>query len=55
MTFSWKKVWYKWMHSAEETFLMTEREGKHFKKGESVFQRKGDIMVQMWKDKNLCK
>ena len=30
-----------------------EREDKHLIKGESVFWRKGDIMVQMWEDKRL--
>ena len=28
-----------------------DREGKHLKKRKSVFQRNGDIMVQVWKDK----
>jgi hypothetical protein len=28
-------------------------EGKHLKKGESAFRRKGDVMVQVWKDKRL--
>jgi len=32
-----------------------EGEGKHLKKGQSVFQRKGDIMVQVWKDKRLVR
>ena len=32
-----------------------EREGKALEKGQSAFRRKGDIMVQVWKDKNLCK
>jgi len=27
--------------------------GKRLKKGQSAFRRKGDIMVQMWKDKRL--
>ena len=31
-----------------------EGEGNHLKKGQSVFRRKGDLMVQVWKDKNLC-
>ena len=30
-----------------------EGEGKCLKKGQSAFQRKGDIMVQVWKDKRL--
>jgi len=30
-----------------------EREGKHLKEGQSAFQRKGDVMVQVWKDKRL--
>jgi len=32
-----------------------EGEGKCFKKGQSAFWRKGDVMVQVWKDKGLCK
>jgi hypothetical protein len=28
-----------------------EEEGKHLKKGNSAFQRNGDIMMQVWKDK----
>jgi len=32
-----------------------EGEGKRLKKGQSAFWRKGDVMVQVWKDKNLCK
>jgi len=32
-----------------------EEEGKHLKKGQSVFRRKGDIMVQVWKDKRLVR
>jgi len=32
-----------------------EGEGKCLKKGQSAFQRKGDIMVQMWKDKGLVR
>jgi len=35
--------------------LDLEWEGKHLKKGQSVFQRKGDIMVQVWKDKRLVR
>ena len=31
-----------------------EGEGKRLKKGQSVFQRKGDLMVQAWRDKNTC-
>jgi hypothetical protein len=30
-----------------------ERDGKWLKSGHSAFQRKGDIMVQVWKDKRL--
>ena len=30
-----------------------EEEGKHLKKGKPAFQRKGDVMVQVWKDKRL--
>jgi len=30
-----------------------EGEGKCLKKGQSVFQRNGDIMAQVWKDKRL--
>jgi len=30
-----------------------EGEGKCLKKGESVFQRKCEVMVQVWKDKRL--
>ena len=32
-----------------------EGEGKHLKKGQSAFRRKGDIMVQVWKDKRLVR
>ena len=32
-----------------------EGEGKHFKKGQSVFRRKSDIMAQVWKDKRLVR
>ena len=32
-----------------------EREGRHLKKGQSAFRRKGDIMVQMWEDKRLAR
>jgi len=35
--------------------LDLEWEGKNFKKGQSVFRRKGDIMVQVWKDKKLVR
>ena len=31
-----------------------EGEGKRLKKGESAFRRKGDVMVQVWWDKDLC-
>jgi len=31
-----------------------EGEGKRLNKGQSAFRRKGDVMVQVWKDKNLC-
>jgi len=30
-----------------------EENGKHLKKGQSALWRKGDIMVQVWKDKRL--
>ena len=30
-----------------------EGEGKRLKKGESAFRKKGDVMVQVWKDKRL--
>ena len=30
-----------------------EEEGKRLKKGQSAFWRKGDVMVQVWKDKRL--
>jgi len=30
-----------------------EEEGKRLEKGQSAFQRKGDVMVQVWKDKRL--
>ena len=30
-----------------------EVEGTHSKKGQSAFRRKGDVMVQVWKDKRL--
>ena len=30
-----------------------EEDGKHSKKGQLAFQRKGDVMVQVWKDKRL--
>jgi hypothetical protein len=29
-------------------------EGKHLTKGQSAFRRKGDIMVQGWKDKTCA-
>ena len=32
-----------------------EGEGKCLKKGESAFRRKGDVMVQVWKDKTLVR
>jgi len=32
-----------------------EEEGKCLKKGQSVFRRKGDIMVQVWKEKRLVR
>ena len=32
-----------------------EREGKHLKKGQSAFRRKGDVMVQVWKDRRLVR
>jgi len=32
-----------------------EGEGKHLKKGQSALQRKGDILVQVWKDKRLVR
>jgi hypothetical protein len=32
-----------------------EGEGKHLKKGQSVFWRKGDLMVQVWKDQRLLR
>jgi hypothetical protein len=32
-----------------------EEEGKCLKKGQSAFQRKGDIMVQVWHDKRLLR
>jgi len=30
-----------------------EEDGKQLKKGQSAFWRKGDVMVQVWKDKRL--
>ena len=30
-----------------------EEDGKCLKKGQSTFRRKGDVMVQVWKDKRL--
>jgi len=32
-----------------------EGEGKCSKRGQSVFRRKGDVMVQVWKDKRLVR
>jgi len=32
-----------------------EGEGKHLKKGQSAFWRKGDLMAQVWKDKRLVR
>ena len=32
-----------------------EGEGKHLKKVQSSFRRKGDVMVQVWKDKRLVR
>ena len=34
--------------------LDLEEEGKRLKRGQSVFRRKGDVMVQVRKDKGLC-
>ena len=33
--------------------LNLEGDSKCLKKGQSAFQRKGDIIVQVWKDKRL--
>jgi len=30
-----------------------EKDSKHLEKGQSAFRRKGDVMVQVWKDKRL--
>jgi hypothetical protein len=30
-----------------------EGKGRHLKKGQSAFRRKGDIMVQVWRNKRL--
>ena len=32
-----------------------EGEGKRLKKGQSVFQRKGDVIVQVWRDRRLVR
>jgi hypothetical protein len=32
-----------------------EEDGKRLKKGQSAFWKKGDIMVQVWKDKRLVR
>ena len=32
-----------------------DEDGKRLKKGQSAFRRKGDIMVQVWKDKRLVR
>ena len=32
-----------------------EEDGKRLKKGQSAFRRKGDVMVQVWKDKRLVR
>ena len=32
-----------------------EGEGKRLKKGQSAFRKKGDVMVQVWKDKRLVR
>jgi len=32
-----------------------EEDGKHLGKGQSAFRRKGDVMVQVWKDKRLVR
>ena len=32
-----------------------EEDGKQLKKGQSAFRRKGDVMVQVWKDKRLVR
>ena len=32
-----------------------EREGKRLKREQSAFRRKGDVMVQVWKDKRLVR
>jgi hypothetical protein len=31
-----------------------EGEVKRLNRGQSAFRRKGDVMVQVWKDKDLC-
>ena len=32
-----------------------EGEGKRLNRGQSAFRRKGDVMVQVWKDKRLVR
>ena len=32
-----------------------EEDGKHLKKGQSAFRSKGDVMVQVWKNKRLVR
>ena len=32
-----------------------EEDGRHLKKGQSMFRRKGDVMVQVWKDKRFVR
>ena len=32
-----------------------EVEGKRLNRGQSAFRRKGDVMVQVWKDKRLVR
>jgi hypothetical protein len=31
------------------------QEAKHLEKGQSVFQRKGDVIIQVWKEKRLVR
>ena len=41
------------MRATRRTPRDLEGEGKHLRKGQSAFRRKGDIMVQVWMDKRL--
>jgi len=43
------------MKANRDTPCDLEQEGKHLKNGQSAFQRKGDVVVQVWKNKRLVR